>query len=50
MAETGLSFGAYAEFICLRADELIVKKPTNVSYEETTGILDGASTALAFFL
>ena len=48
MAETGLTFGAYAEYICLASDELIVKKPTNVSYEEATGILDGACTALAF--
>lgn len=49
MAETGLTFGAYAEYICLGSDELIIKKPNNVSYEEATGILDGASTALAFF-
>jgi len=49
MAETGLNCGAYAEYICLSADELIVKKPENVSHEEATGILDGACTALAFF-
>lgn len=49
MAETGLNCGAYAEYICLSSDELIVKKPKNVSYEEATGILDGACTALAFF-
>lgn len=49
MAETGLNCGAYAEYICLPSDELIVKKPKNISYEEATGILDGACTALAFF-
>lgn len=49
MAETGLNCGAYAEYICLSSDELIVKKPGNVSHEEATGILDGACTALAFF-
>lgn len=49
MAETGLNCGAYAEYICLSSDELIVKKPESVSHEEATGILDGACTALAFF-
>jgi len=49
IAETGLNCGAYAEYICLSSDELIVKKPNNVSHEEATGILDGACTALAFF-
>ena len=49
MAETGLNCGAYAEYICLSEDELIVHQPENVSPEEATGILDGGSTALAFF-
>ena len=49
MAETGLNCGAYAEYICLSSDELIVHQPENISPEEATGILDGASTALAFF-
>ncbi|MGK0406484.1 MAG: NADPH:quinone reductase-like Zn-dependent oxidoreductase [Roseivirga sp.] len=49
MAETGINCGAYAEYICLASDELIVLKPENISAEEATGILDGASTALAFF-
>jgi len=49
MAETGLDCGAYAEYICLASDELIVIQPENVSSEEATGILDGACTALAFF-
>ncbi|MCL4169835.1 UNVERIFIED_CONTAM: hypothetical protein GTU68_054453, partial [Idotea baltica] len=49
MAETGLNCGAYAEYICLPFDELIVKKPKNISHEEATGILDGACTSLAFF-
>jgi NADPH:quinone reductase-like Zn-dependent oxidoreductase len=49
MAETGLNCGAYAEYICLADDELIVHQPENVSPEEATGILDGACTALAFF-
>ncbi len=49
MAETGLNYGAYAEFICLPEDDLIIHQPENISPEEATGILDGASTALAFF-
>ena len=49
MAETGLNCGAYAEYICLAFDELIVHQPEKVSSEEATGILDGACTALAFF-
>ncbi len=49
MAETGLDCGAYAEYICLGEDELIVQQPSNVSAEEATGIIDGACTALGFF-
>lgn len=49
MAETGMTCGAYAEYICLSSDELVVHQPENVTAEEATGILDGASTALAFF-
>jgi len=49
MAETGLNCGAYAEYICLSEDDLIVRQPKNVTPEEATGILDGGSTALAFF-
>jgi NADPH:quinone reductase-like Zn-dependent oxidoreductase len=49
MAETGMTCGAYAEYICLAEDELIVQKPAKVSHEEATGIIDGACTALAFF-
>lgn len=49
MAETGLDCGAYAEYICLSSDDLIVIQPENVSPEEATGILDGACTAIAFF-
>ncbi|MFT5778441.1 MAG: NADPH:quinone reductase-like Zn-dependent oxidoreductase [Crocinitomicaceae bacterium] len=49
MAETGLTCGAYAEYICLGEDELIVHHPDNVSAEEATGIIDGACTAMGFF-
>jgi NADPH:quinone reductase-like Zn-dependent oxidoreductase len=49
MAVTALDCGAYAEYICLSSDGLIVHQPENISPEEATGILDGGSTALAFF-
>jgi len=49
MAATDLNCGAYAEYVCLPSDELIVLKPMNITYEEATGIIDGACTALAFF-
>ena len=49
LAETGLGCGAYAEYICLNANDLIIGKPNNLTPEEATGILDGACTALAFF-
>jgi NADPH:quinone reductase-like Zn-dependent oxidoreductase len=49
MAETGLTCGSYAEYICMGEDELIVQHPNNVSAEESTGIIDGACTAMGFF-
>ena len=49
LAETGLNCGAYAEYICLSSDEVIIHHPENVSPEEATGIIDGACTSLAFF-
>ncbi len=49
IAETGLNCGAYAEYICLPQNGLIVHQPENSSPAEATGIIDGACTALAFF-
>lgn len=49
MAGTTLKCGAYAEYICLSEDEMIVCQPENISPEEATGIMDGGVTALAFF-
>lgn len=49
MAETTLNSASYAEYICLDENELVVHQPENVTPEEATGILDGGSTALAFF-
>lgn len=49
MAETGIHCGAYAEYICLSENDLIVKQPANMSPAEATGMLDGGTTALSFF-
>ena len=48
MAATDLKCGAYAEYIALSEDEMIVHQPNNISPEQATGILDGGTTALAF--
>ena len=42
MAETGLNCGAYAEYICIPSDELVVLQPENVRPEEATGINFGS--------
>ena len=50
-AGLGFSFGAYAEYICLpekNGDHVIVKKPTNASFEEAAVIPVGGLNALHF--
>lgn len=49
IAATDLNFGAYAEYICLPEDSLVVKQPFNMTAIEATGMIDGAVTALSFF-
>lgn len=48
IAATDLKCGAYAEYIILSEDEIIVHQPNNITAEEATGIVDGGVTALAF--
>jgi len=45
---TGFKFGAYAQYICLPENGMLVKKPENLSYEEATAGIFGETTALDF--
>jgi len=47
-ATTELSFGTYAEYICMPENGLIAPLPENVSYEEAAPVSNGAMTALHF--
>jgi NADPH:quinone reductase-like Zn-dependent oxidoreductase len=43
---SGLSFGAHAEFICMRESARIAQMPVGMSFEEAAPICDGALNAL----
>jgi len=43
---SGFSFGAYAEFICMRESALIAHMPTGMSFEEAAAVCDGRLNAL----
>jgi NADPH:quinone reductase-like Zn-dependent oxidoreductase len=46
--EAGLSFGANATHLCVKADGSIVSKPNTVSYEEAAVMCDGVLTSWHF--
>lgn len=44
----GFGTGCYAEYKCMKETESLANKPSNMSFEEATSVVDGASTALFF--
>ncbi|MCM3596187.1 NAD(P)-dependent alcohol dehydrogenase [Metabacillus idriensis] len=47
-AMTGMNFGGYAEYTCLREDRSVAIKPVNLSFEEAAAVLFGGTSALYF--
>lgn len=46
--ETGMGFGAYAEYVCVQEDGLLTKLPENMNHEQAAPVCDGVLTALNF--
>lgn len=49
VAFSGAKMGAHAEYRCLRADAVMVRKPPTLSYEMAAALAFGGTTALDFF-
>lgn len=49
VAFSGARMGAHAEYCCMRADGVIVRKPPTLSYATAAALAFGGTTALDFF-
>ncbi|MHA2191364.1 MAG: NAD(P)-dependent alcohol dehydrogenase, partial [Candidatus Thorarchaeota archaeon] len=45
---TGFTFGCYAEYVCIREDGPITRKPSNLTFDEAATVQVGTDTALFF--
>ncbi|MDZ7632222.1 MAG: NAD(P)-dependent alcohol dehydrogenase [Gemmatimonadaceae bacterium] len=49
IASAGTRLGAHAEFCCIAADAVVVRKPPQLEYESAAALAFGGTTALDFF-
>ena len=49
VAATDVDGGAYAEYVCIKAQQVMTSIPKPMTSAEATGMMDGAMTALSFF-
>lgn len=47
---TGIKLGANAEYLCLPQESALIKKPTNLNFDEAVAIIEGGLTAINFLM